>query len=66
MSDAREGSLNEMENQTGSHVTLVSLAAIPRLKCGTLAMIWQAWRDMTLQYSTNRGNIVLSIICASG
>jgi hypothetical protein len=65
MSDAREGSLNEMANQTGSRVTLVSLAAIPRPKCGTLAMIRQAWRAVAAQYNTNRGKIVLSIICAS-
>jgi hypothetical protein len=66
MSGAREDSLNQMMNETGSRVTLVSLAAIPRLKYGTLAMIGPAWRAEAPQYSTNYGKNVLSIGCAGG
>jgi hypothetical protein len=64
MSDAREGSLNL--NETVSRVTLVSLAAIPRLKYGTLAMIGLASHAEARQYSTNDGRIVLSIGCVTG
>ena len=66
MSDAREGSLNLMVNETVSRVTSVSLAAIPRLKYGTLALIEPAWRAEAGEYSINRGRIVLLIGCAGG
>jgi hypothetical protein len=67
MSGAREDSLNLMVNEIGFRVTSVSLAAIPRLKYGTLAMIGPAWRRAMGEYhSPNRGKIVLPVGWAAG
>jgi hypothetical protein len=70
MSDARERSLNEngrhKEDETVSRAIWVTLAAIPRLKCGALAMIGQAFGILVSQHTTNCGKIALPITRASG
>jgi hypothetical protein len=64
MSDAREGSLNEI----GSLLTLASFEAIPRLKYGVWAMIGRIPRfpPPAPHFTGNRGKIVLPIVRGTG
>jgi hypothetical protein len=59
MSVAREGSFYTTGHEMVSHVTSVSLAAIPRLKCGAFVMIAPAFRS-------NVGTIAFPIAGACG